>query len=229
MLTVSGICVIAVTLLGLFGGINLPTNIDEFAKSIEGTRKGYWELFTKAVTIFVVVGALWKYWEDKRVLNEKALKNEFDSVKLKININYVNYIIPIIDTTVLNDVSIDKGIFHSFLLITKKDDDTHFMRQANQNLETNFKCTNDLIGTSPFIKRLAQGFAYIPLPFFYSENLKVGNEILQFSYSLSINELAIIKPNQNTTEHYEVRFFIFRDDGGYHRSTESALILFPNN
>ena len=226
ILGVFGIIVIIITIIGLFGGISLPNSINEFAKSIEDSRKGYWELFTKSVTIFVVIGALWKYWETKRLHDETVLKNEFDSVKLKIMIEYINTNIPIIHTQIINDVKLDKGIKHAFLLISKKNGSNNFLFQINENLGTDFNCTNDLIGTAPIVKKLSKGFAYIPLPFYYNENIVVGNEILQFSYSITHDELELINSELNLTHHYEVRFFIFRTDGGYHRSTATALILF---
>jgi len=62
--------------------------------------------------------------------------------------------------------------------------------------------------------------AVIPLPFFYSENIAFGDEILTYSTSLRREDFPL-------TDVLEARFFLYPDDAKkrYHRSTQ-ALVYF---
>ena len=59
--------------------------------------------------------------------------------------------------------------------------------------------------------------AIIPLTFYYSENVKIGDEKLSYTASLDIDKLTKNKA-------YSVRFFIC-DSGRLHRSTQELFIL----
>ena len=209
-------------------GYPLCNFIEELFKNVDSTRKGDWEVFTKALTLFVVVGALIKYWDNKNKEEKANLKKINDFIKLEIQVEYINNI-PIIHTKVVNDVSVNKGIKHAFLLITKKDENNDYSMQIQKNLDSTFKSTNEFVSTKSLNKLINRDFEYIPLKYYYEENIAVGNEVLQFSYSFTQNELDIIKPNRDGIEHYEVRFFVFSSESHPHRSVATSLILLPNN
>jgi hypothetical protein len=53
---------------------------------------------------------------------------------------------------------------------------------------------------------IKEDFAFIQLPYYYSENIKVGNKYL--SYSLGTIHQRLLS---NREKIYEVRFFVYRD------------------
>ncbi len=76
--------------------------------------------------------------------------------------------------------------------------------------------------------------AFIPLPFYYSENIRIGNEeptfeldIDQFVFRGNINEEEegyMTNEYKLRPDNYSVRFFVFSSESlHYHRSTQCIL------
>ena len=231
VLIVTIIFIALVSIIMSFSGLlgyPLCNFIEELFNKVDNTRKGDWEVFTKALALFVVVGALIKYWDNKNKEEKANLKKINDFVKLEILVEYINNI-PIIHTKVVNDVTVKKGIKHSFLLITKKDCKNDFLTQTNKCLNSKFEFTNEFVETKHLKKLFKESFAFIPLEYYFSENIAVGNEILQFSHTLTQFEIDSIKTTLNDNEEFEVRFFVFSSESHPHRSVATTLIPLPNN
>ncbi len=125
-----------------------------------------------------------------------------------------------IKTELKNLTDTDRKIHSSFLIITKQG--SEIIDEVNCNLNQNFKNTNCFSNLQSVKNLLKQDFAFIQLPFYTNENVKVGNEDLSFSIA-SIFE----KQNISISQIYEVRFFVFRnlnDTNAYHRCVQTVFI-----
>jgi hypothetical protein len=76
--------------------------------------------------------------------------------------------------------------------------------------------TNDLSNLRPKGSVYANGRVLIPLPFYYSENIRVGDETLTYRAPIDIRRLRAGLP-------YAVRFFVFAKNR-FHRSTHDCFI-----
>jgi len=76
--------------------------------------------------------------------------------------------------------------------------------------------TNDLANLRPAQPVYSQGRALIPLTFFYSENIRIGDETLTYRAAIKTVDLKRSTP-------YAVRFFVF-PKGRLHRSTHDCFI-----
>jgi uncharacterized protein YxeA len=129
-----------------------------------------------------------------------------------------------IKTQVLNKSGDNKDISFAFLLITKQNSNIIYCANKVLNhLKANikFNCSNDFVHflniiNEPFF--LENQIGIIPLDFFYSENIQIGNE--SPAYTFTFNNDTICLEN----DIYSVRFFVFPKDG-YHRSTVESLII----
>jgi len=66
-----------------------------------------------------------------------------------------------------------------------------------------------------------EDFAFIQLPYYYNENIKVDNEDLSYSIGTILEK----HPNRSQ-EIYEVRFFVYRDPkdtNPYHRIVQTTF------
>jgi len=61
------------------------------------------------------------------------------------------------------------------------------------------------------------GRALIPLPFYYSENIDIGDESLSYRSPIETKAIRIGEP-------YSVRFFVWAS-GRYHRSTHDSFVI----
>jgi hypothetical protein len=125
-----------------------------------------------------------------------------------------------INTRVKNKTDDDKKIHAAFLIITKQSLD--IVNEVNKHLNQSFKNTNSFLNLSSHKTLIKEDFAFIQLPYYYSENIKVGNEDL--SYSLGTIQQRL--PG-NRKKIYEVRFFVYRDPkdvNPYHRIVQTCFI-----
>ncbi len=76
--------------------------------------------------------------------------------------------------------------------------------------------TNDLSNFRPTSSVYADGRVLIPLPFYYSESIRVGDETLTYRSPLDVRQLRAGVP-------YSVRFFVFAKNR-FHRSTHDCFI-----
>jgi hypothetical protein len=138
-----------------------------------------------------------------------------------------------IRTTLVNPTPFDRKIDFAFLIITKED--TDILDEIKNNMNKSFCSTNKLNKLKYHGALINENFAFIPLSYYTSENIKVGNEKLIFEVGIATN--FINKSGQNNSEvknvskFYNVRFFVFRpetDLNSYHRSV-SAVFATPFN
>ena len=151
------------------------------------------------------------------------IKNNLDEERnyLELNLNVIaenNYLK--IRTEATNSTKFDRDIAFAFLLITKTNSD--LLATVNDKFQTNFEKSNDFISLKNNQLFSDNDFAFIPLPYYFSENVHVGNEKLLFEIPLqsSINE-------SNLT-FFDARFFVFRnanDLNGLHRSVSVSFAL----
>lgn len=128
-----------------------------------------------------------------------------------------------IKTKVDNPINRYKYIKSAFLIINYANEQPN--ESFKQNISTflgvvNLKNTNELIAIANQKKRVCCKNAFIPLPYFYDENIRVGNEFLTYIYVLNRNECNLLLSGI-----YEVRFFVFSKEGHLHRSVQSAFRL----
>lgn len=135
-------------------------------------------------------------------------------VSVRINENFLS-----IKTELINVTDIDRKIYAAFLIITKQG--SKIIEEVNSNLNQSFKLTNDFSNLKFSENVLKEGFAFIQLPYYFSENIKVGNEHLSYSIGL-VNKIR----NNIDSQIFEVRFFVFRDpkdSNPYHRSVQTIF------
>lgn len=98
---------------------------------------------------------------------------------------------------------------------------------ADLNMPLRFAYTNEFELLKDQIETpiYTHNAAIIPLPFYYSENVRIGNENPGYSYMFDnniTNDGVILEEGK-----YSVRFFIFCK-GKLHRSTADALVVGVN-
>lgn len=172
---------------------------------------------------FIVAIYQLKFSTDQYVNELKSKSKNF--LELNIDVKNINQFYSL-NTQVVNKSGEDKEIDYSFLLITKQDEDilsnfniiTKYLDLKSDISATNdFNCIKNYINNPLFINN---SIAIIPLSFYFSENIKIGNENPSYTYSFDNNEAKL------KTGIYSVRFYIFPNNGGYHRSTVESLIVY---
>lgn len=114
----------------------------------------------------------------------------------------------------------DKKIDNAFLIINPENSDiievANTIRE-NLAIDATINYTNDFehLKTEEPIY-VNRNVAFIPLTFYYSENVAIGNEKLTYRCSIDSHNLE----NGN----YSVRFFLFGEKR-YHRSTQDLLTI----
>ena len=166
-------------------------------------------------TIYEFRIASYQYFEEKK----RSLENYLDlELNVTQNLSYYS-----IKTRVLNKSGVDKRIFYAFVLLTKQDD--NIIAKINSLLKTDFLYTNDFVKLNKLIGHniiINPDTAIIPLPFYYSENVSIGNESPQYTFTFDNNNLKLKKGI------YSVRFYIFPgldELHQLHRSTVDSLII----
>lgn len=166
------------------------------------------------VAFFASIIALWSYISFN--IKEKKLKEKEQNDFVKIYVEAINNNEFIkIKTKVENPVNTSKKIKFAFLIISKSD--INFLDLIETHLQKDIQSTNNLKELFGFIDFTLDKLAYIPLPYYYKENIGVGNEKLTFSHLLNINNLE--------AGIYDVRFFVFSSEGHYHRSVQDVFYL----
>lgn len=138
---------------------------------------------------------------------------------LELNLNIIsenNY--TKIRTEATNKTKFDREIAFAFLLITKTNSD--LLETVNDKFQTNFEKSNDFISLKNNQLFSDNDFAFIPLPYFFSENIQVGNEKLIFEVPMKTSL------NDNNLTFFDARFFVFRnsnDLNGLHRSVSVSF------
>ncbi|MBI4744866.1 MAG: hypothetical protein HY776_08660 [Actinobacteria bacterium] len=124
-------------------------------------------------------------------------------------------------TVVENRSGRDKKINNALLLIGPEEEspvDTFNRLSKVATLGMEVRSTNEIAAvqlSAPIYD--GEGRAIIPLPFYYSENITIGDERLNYRATLDSDKL-------NSGRAYSVRFFVWAT-GRYHRSTHDSFVL----
>jgi hypothetical protein len=124
-----------------------------------------------------------------------------------------------IRTSLINKTPFNRQVESAFLIITKEN--KSLLEVVNENFGTDFKTTNNLFVLKDFKSLIKDDFAFLPLNYYASENIRVGNEELVFELGLH-NHIV----NKGLISFYNVRFFVFRpstDSNPYHRSVSAVF------
>ena len=187
--------------------------------NIKGLIIQYAGIFLTGIGFYIAIYQLKiaskQYFEE----NKRKSENYLD-LKLKVKQQGEIYKLA---TQVMNKSGEDKEIFFSFLLITKQEDNiiekvNDFLQQ--HKIDDEMRYTNDFIRLRKYIwdPFHTERMAIIPLPFYYSENIYIGNESPGYTYAFDNAKTKLEKGI------YSVRFFIYPRNG-YHRSTTDSLIV----
>ena len=159
--------------------------------------------------------AIYQYFND-------VTKKADSYLDMKIHIESILPYVSI-KTKVVNLVGEPKKITFAFLVISRQEDrilDVVNNYCISQNIPLNFDKTNDFYKLKDFVRNanFINDIGIIPLPFYYSENVHIGNESPGYTYTFN-NQFTQLNPNI-----YSIRFFICRKTG-YPRSTVGSLII----
>lgn len=130
-----------------------------------------------------------------------------------------------IHTRVLNKSGVKQKVLFAFVLISKQGKDEgeilNYMCE-NQNLHLQFEITNQFIKLKEHFESpiFLNNCAFIPLPFYYVENVDISNENPGFTYTFNAKKHSLKKGI------YSVRFYIYPDwNENLHRCTVDSLIV----
>lgn len=168
-----------------------------------------------------IVGALlgifafgWKVWD---------IFSSYLYISLSVNVTDNECISAL--TTVENKSPLAKRIDNAVLLIGPESEspiETFNLIFKHSKFDFTVKSTNDIVAN-----RLdgptygPDGRVLIPLPFYYSENVAIGDERLSYRSPIDVGAIEAGKP-------YSVRFFV-STQGRLHRSTHDCFARNPNS
>ncbi len=122
-------------------------------------------------------------------------------------------------TSVENKSSRPKTLKNTFLLVGPEEEaplETAKLLLNCMDSPMELHCTNDLSMIFAKAPVYSGGRALIPLPFYYSENVGIGDETLTYRAVIKASKLLSDTP-------YSVRFFLFTN-GRLHRSTHDSFV-----
>lgn len=172
--------------------------------------------------LFALVGGLWvflSYLKLKKKEQNDFVKISLTATKIKQNVY--------LKTKIDNPVNVKKKIKFAFLVLSKTEngfENSGFIKKINTLYNRkDIYLTNDLIKLFDSEKKISNDIGLIPLPYYYKENYRVGNEELSCTFILT-------KEDRNKMENgfYEVRFFVFSNEEHLHRSVQDAFYLFSS-
>jgi hypothetical protein len=151
----------------------------------------------------------------------------FDSLrsylKIAVSVNLLNINWITILTSVENKGATRKDIGAAFLLIGPESEspiETSNLLLKHYQEKFRISYTNELIKVSDIRNdtKMVDGCRmFLPLPFFYSENIAVGDETLSYRSALNISEFPVAVP-------FSVRFYVFGRNR-LHRSTHDCFLV----
>lgn len=168
---------------------------------------------------FALVGGLWVFLNYFNLMR----KGQNDFVKISINATKIKQNV-YLRTKVDNPVTVKKKIKFAFLVLSKTNrgfESTSFLDKINKLYNRmDIVSTNDLIKLDESSKKISNDIGLIPLPYYYKENVSVGNEELSYTYILT-------KEDRDKMErgYYEARFFVFSEEKHLHRSVQDSFYL----
>lgn len=162
------------------------------------------------VTLFGFLFAVWRLY----LLKENE-QNNF--VKIYIETQEVNYGFKI-KTKVENPVNKKKFIKTAFLIISKPEE--NFLELLSLEVNFTFSKTNELIIMNSRNDIFNENLIFINLKYYCYENVRVGNEILAYTCTLT-NRL--LSDKNFIAGLYDVRFFVFSSESHLHRCVHDTL------
>lgn len=232
-------CLITIILIFFFGYFFLKENLKPtYDFLVEDDRKNL-ELVSMVGGFVLFICTLWTYFRIKQ-------KEQNDFLKLNIDVQYSDSPSSdiIIKTKITNNVNTIKKVKFSCLVISKfydtsnlenKQEDDNKISSLDFEAKTDFltkitsltgcatkvKYTDEIIKLKQFPASCDPklGIAFLPLPFYYAENVRFGNEEVSYTFLLDHNEIKLMSGK------YSVRFFVFRKDRGLHRCVHDAFII----
>lgn len=196
-------CLVIVLIILLLGNVIVfnPIAIDE---------KITFDLLQLILTVIIAFVGFYVYLNRNR-------DEELNYLELGLNVVHEGKYLKV-RTSVFNPTPFDREIYFAFLIISKTEES--FLDALNKKLDFTFKDTNSLYNLKNKKSMVSNDFAFIPLPYYFEENVQVGNEKLIYEIPL-----VAIGANGNIN-FFDVRFFVFRntkDLNQYHRSLSSSF------
>jgi hypothetical protein len=153
-------------------------------------------------------------------LGWKILEEFKTYLRLKVEVSFDNKRYTVLTEIENNNKLKNKKIENAFLLISpEKSDLISIGKAVAENLQISQKITSTnnfeyLRSDKPLY--LNNKIAFIPLNFYYAENIAIGDEKLTYRCSIDANQLE--------KGIYSIRFYIF-GERRYHRSTQDLLSI----
>jgi len=156
-----------------------------------------------------IIAFVWKLWDAFRSYLNISLGNpilEGSMIAIRVEVQ--------------NRSIVPKTIDSAIILFGPQEENPIETARLVAGPKTEICFTNDIVKIETDSPIFAQGGrGIIPLPFFYNEQVKIGNEHLSFKCLIPTNEMA-------SGLAYAIRFFIFTK-GRLHRSTHEAIVIPP--
>lgn len=174
--------------------------------------KDVFDILLKLAGLAGIIGFIWKLREERKTfllikVEAKKIGDEHTIYTQVQNVNKIN----------------EKTITNAFLIICPENYD---LLTAGDEIANHLKIKQELGRTNDFISLYSEEYKchninpeliFIPLPFYYLENIDIGDEQLTYTAYLDRKKLK-----QGT---YSVRFYLYGDEQFLHRSTQDLLII----
>lgn len=220
IITSLAIFIIAILVIAFIFVIGLPS-LKEDADYYESIVVSISMVFSLPTIFF-----LFKDYQDKQQKRWEAEQLRLKDKEKFLNISIDTYAESehrLIKTQIFNQTDKPQKIEYAFLLISEQDDWSGIIEHVNLKFGLNMHCTNDFIELKSVVEdplwmsKYAGGF--IPLSFYYKENIDISNESPSYVYSFDNRKVNL------PAGIYSVRFYVFPDEGRYHISTVGSFII----
>ncbi len=177
-----------------------------FSLNINVTNNLSVELLELISTIIIAFVGIYIYLNRNR-------DEELNYLELNLNVIDENGYLKL-RTEVTNPTRFDREIYFACLIVNRSE--LSFLDILNEKMDTKINDPNSIYKLNGNPLKISRDFAFIPLKYYYEENVRVGNEKLIYEVP--------IKSNNNTEDNlnfFDVRFFVFRGQeeiNSYHRS-----------
>jgi hypothetical protein len=170
--------------------------------------------------LFLLIGGVWAYLSYYKL--RKKEQSDFVELEIKTELDDINKVI-YIRTSISNKVNTKKYIKCAFLIITEKElvpDTDIFLKTVGDKMGFKFNFTNEFALLEKFNQKYDTNFMFIPLKYYYEENIRFGNEKPTYTHIID-NSIKYLKDGI-----YDVRFFVFsKTKNELHRCVHDAIII----
>ncbi len=121
-------------------------------------------------------------------------------------------------TKIENNTELEKELSFAFLIISRQNENP--IGVVNTLFRKKFSCTNEfnVLKDENYNIIENENAIFIPLSFYHSENIAIGDESPTYSHVIDCNN-TVLRDNI-----YTVRFYVFPKEG-YHRSTCASFVV----